>query len=244
MLIDGFTVIAQIVNFLILVALLKHFLYLPIVKAMEQREMKIANRVREASLQLAEAEAQAALYQEKQQQLEQKKQTWLEQAQHQVKEEQQLLLQQARQEVETTKAQWYQNLEREKKNYFSTFFEQIKQQVMLITNHVLEDLAGSNLEEQIVNRFLQRLEEEQLVLAPQSEDKVVIKTAFDLTSEQQEKLIKAVHKYLLPQGKVQFKTAPELIGGIELTNQSCQIAWNIQKYLQQLTEVVRVSDHE
>jgi hypothetical protein len=42
MLIDWFTVGAQIVNFLILVWLLKHFLYKPILNAIDAREKRIA----------------------------------------------------------------------------------------------------------------------------------------------------------------------------------------------------------
>ena len=48
MLIDWFTVCAQIVNFLVLVALLKHFLYGPILRAMDAREQTIAGRLAEA----------------------------------------------------------------------------------------------------------------------------------------------------------------------------------------------------
>jgi F-type H+-transporting ATPase subunit b len=47
-LIDWFTVCAQIVNFLVLVALLKHFLYGPILRAMDAREQTIADRLAEA----------------------------------------------------------------------------------------------------------------------------------------------------------------------------------------------------
>jgi len=49
MLIDWFTVLAQIVNFLILIFLLKRFLYGPITKAMEEREKKIATAVEQAN---------------------------------------------------------------------------------------------------------------------------------------------------------------------------------------------------
>ncbi|MCF8123589.1 MAG: hypothetical protein K9K34_14360, partial [Desulfarculaceae bacterium] len=48
MLIDWFTVAAQVVNFLILVWLLKHFLYDRIIKAIDQREADIAARSEEA----------------------------------------------------------------------------------------------------------------------------------------------------------------------------------------------------
>ena len=55
MLINWFTVLAQIVNFLILVVLLKYLLYNRIIKAMDEREGKIQLRLKEA-----EAKEQAA----------------------------------------------------------------------------------------------------------------------------------------------------------------------------------------
>ena len=48
MLIDWFTVIAQIVNFLILVALLKHFLWGRLVRVIDDREQRVATQVAEA----------------------------------------------------------------------------------------------------------------------------------------------------------------------------------------------------
>ena len=46
--INWFTVIAQIVNFLILVWLLKRFLYKPILKAIDERERKIESQLKDA----------------------------------------------------------------------------------------------------------------------------------------------------------------------------------------------------
>ena len=48
MLIDWFTVIAQVVNFLILVWLLKRFLYRPILDAIDAREKRIASELADA----------------------------------------------------------------------------------------------------------------------------------------------------------------------------------------------------
>jgi len=62
MLIDWFTVIAQIINFLILVFLLKHFLYGRIINAMDQREARITARLEEAEAQKKEAENEAAMF--------------------------------------------------------------------------------------------------------------------------------------------------------------------------------------
>jgi F-type H+-transporting ATPase subunit b len=55
MLIDWFTVVAQIINFLILVYLLKRFLYKPILNAIDEREKRIASQLEDAAKQKAEA---------------------------------------------------------------------------------------------------------------------------------------------------------------------------------------------
>jgi F-type H+-transporting ATPase subunit b len=46
--INWFTVIAQVINFLLLVWLLKRFLYKPILKAIDEREGKIASQIKDA----------------------------------------------------------------------------------------------------------------------------------------------------------------------------------------------------
>lgn len=240
MLIDSFTVFAQIINFLILVALLKHFLYQPIVKAMEERELKIINTVREASLQLENAENQALIYKKKQEELEQKKQAWLLQAKQEVMEEKKILLQQAQQEVEVFKTQWYEQLDGEKRSYLDNLQQQISQQVISTVRHVLEDLAGTELESEIVNMFRQRLQTSNLPLLANSDEPLIVKTSFDLTPEQQRKLINTIHKYLIPDVSVKFVNIPELICGIELTNQSYQLAWNLQEYLLGLEQALSI----
>ena len=59
MLIDWFTVAAQSINFLLLVWLLKRFLYKPILSAMDSREQRIAAQLHDAEAQKQEAEAQS-----------------------------------------------------------------------------------------------------------------------------------------------------------------------------------------
>ena len=49
MLIDWFTVGAQAVNFLVLVWLLRRFLYRPILKAIDAREKRIADQLADAA---------------------------------------------------------------------------------------------------------------------------------------------------------------------------------------------------
>ena len=77
---DWLTVAAQIVNFLVLVWLLQHFLYAPITKAMSHREERIEERLADARKSREEAEAEAARLHDKQEELERDKEALMDEA--------------------------------------------------------------------------------------------------------------------------------------------------------------------
>ncbi len=108
MLIDPFVVIAQIINFLILVALLKHFLYKPITQAMSARSQRIERQLAAAANKEQDAEAEKKLYLQKQQELEAQKEKWLRTAIREVEQEKEKLAQQAETEVNSMRSQWYE----------------------------------------------------------------------------------------------------------------------------------------
>ena len=57
-----FTIVAQAINFLILVWLLKRFLYKPILHAIDEREKGIATQLAEAEAKKAEAQKSATTF--------------------------------------------------------------------------------------------------------------------------------------------------------------------------------------
>ena len=59
MLIDWFTVIGQLLNFLVLVWLMKRFLYRPILNAIDEREKKIAAELADADTKKALAQKES-----------------------------------------------------------------------------------------------------------------------------------------------------------------------------------------
>src|SRR5688500_8544406 len=70
MTVDWLTVGAQALNFLVLVYLLKRFLYGPVVRAMARREEAIGERQREAEQRREDAEAEARRHREAREALE------------------------------------------------------------------------------------------------------------------------------------------------------------------------------
>ena len=71
MLIDWFTVGAQLLNFAILVWLMKRFLYQPILRAVDAREKHIAQALAQAEADKAQAAQESELFRQRNQAFEQ-----------------------------------------------------------------------------------------------------------------------------------------------------------------------------
>ncbi len=249
MLIDPFVVIAQIINFLILVALLKRFLYKPIAQAMEARSQRIERKVATAAAKEKEAQAEKELYRQKQQELEAQKQGWLEQAKQEVEQKKEKLTQQAQAEVNLVRSQWYENFEQDRQKFTRQLRDRLSEQVVLTSRKALSDLANANLEVQIIETFIDRLynlnelQTEKISNTPISnpQPSVTIRSSFTISDEQRTRLIATIRKQIVANAEVEFETVEDFICGIELRYGGYKIAWNIEHYLQELeAEIAKV----
>ncbi|MBE9167152.1 F0F1 ATP synthase subunit B [Pleurocapsales cyanobacterium LEGE 06147] len=242
MLIDWFTVIAQIINFLILVFLLWRFLYKPIVQTMDKRQQQLETRWQNAREEREKARQEAEEYRQKQRQLQEEREEILAQTRERAEQKRHELIRQVRQNVERLEAEWKQAIAREQDSFLDNLQQQMREQTVAIARRVLQDLADVELEQQVVSLFLDRLhqlsesEREQLVQSSSdSQLEVVIRSSFDLSESLRQKIIDTLEKeQITHQDNVQFTTASDLICGIQLLVGNYEIAWNIDEYLQNL----------
>ena len=157
--IDYFTTLAQMVNFLILVLLLKHLLYAPILKLMDERERVITSRLEEVEEKKREAEEERETYLKKKQEISAEHEEMLIRAKEDAKSFRAELEKKAEAEVERSKAEWYGAVESEKKAFLDDLKERTGKQVYAISRRVLQDLADEVLERQMTRTFIERLEE-------------------------------------------------------------------------------------
>ncbi len=256
MLIDPFVVIAQIINFLILVALLKRFLYQPITQAMEARSQRIERQLATAAAKEQDAETEKELYRQKQQELAAQKQAWLEQAQQEVAQEKEILTQQAQAEVELARSQWYENFEQDRQKFTRELRDRLSEQVALTSRQALSDLANASLEAQIIETFIDRLynldqrQTEKISTTPISNPQSIttIRSSFPISDRQREQLIDAIQQKIATNAKVQFETVEDFICGIELRYGGHKISWNLEHYLTELeaetTKVLTDNNHQ
>ena len=127
--IDWFTVAAQIVNFLILVYLLKRFLYGPIINAMEHRQQNLEQQQLKADEEMQAATRLIKQYQEKQKTLAEQQAQFLAQVQQEVESKRAKMLDQLRAEINQKRRDWLSNLSKEQHSMMqdigSLFGEQI-----------------------------------------------------------------------------------------------------------------------
>jgi F-type H+-transporting ATPase subunit b len=158
MLIDWFTVGAQVVNFLILLVLLKIFLFDRIKQAMDQRENNIKERFDKAKEQEAKAKESRESFEKKTQSLQDEWDARLKQADKEAKEQRESLIKAAREEVDGLKNKWQNALEQEKASFFDRFKKQAARLIFDTVEKTLSHLADTRAQDQAVKKFLSRFE--------------------------------------------------------------------------------------
>ena len=244
--IDWTTVAFQIVNFLVLLFILKKVLYGRIIAAMDMREAGIAAKIREAEQNKTQAEQRAADLAQKSRELDATRDDLIAQAKADAEATRKDLIGKARAEVDQTREQWAEAVAREKDGFLQDLRQRAAQQTCTMARRALADLAGQDLDGRVVEAFLARLEgldeAERAKFASavagmdEGERHVLCRSAFELPDEPRQRVAAAVGSRLAQGAEVRFDTSAELICGIELVAGGTKLAWSIEDYLGTLEE--------
>src|SRR5580700_624339 len=116
MLIDWFTVGAQALNFLILVWLMKRFLYKPILNAIDAREKRIATELADADAKKAEAQKERDEFLQKNREFDQQRAALVSKATEEAKTERQRLVEEARKAADALSVKRQETLRNDARN--------------------------------------------------------------------------------------------------------------------------------
>ena len=240
MLIDWYTVAAQVLNFAVLVWLLKRFLYRPILRAIDAREKRIADSLEEAEATRAEAEAERETFEERNADFERQRDRRLEEVAEEAREERHRLMEAARRSAEQLRERQVEALKREQGRLGDELVRDAREQVLDITRRALKDLAHRDLEEAITAVFLDRLasldqtERQRLGSRLATADVVQVRTAFPLSDERRRRLESSLADMLDLEPPLRFEEGAEIVGGIELVGDGEKLGWSIDEYLRSL----------
>lgn len=237
--IDWITVSAQIVNFLILVWLLKRLLYKPVIAAMEQREASLHQRIEQARQREREADALAKSCEQRQTALERDREQLLADARTEVEAQRKDWLAQARSETDRQREQWSQQVESEKQAFLEDLEQQASETLRHLASDALAGLADQSLEERLLDQFLHRLSKlppEQRDALSNADGAIHIRTAFALDPAVRSRMTRQVHADIDADAQLDYQEDDTLVCGVELTRGGFRLAWNLADYLQDVRE--------
>ena len=246
MLLDSFTIIAQIINFLILIYLLKRFLFNRIIKIMDEREKQITDQMQDAKT--AKEAAQKELDEQRRirEELQEKWNEMLGQAKKDAQKKREELVKDARSKIDEEQKNWREAISKQRTAFLRDLRHLSCEQVCQISRKVLSDLAGEKLENQLIENFLIQLgkltkeeKDDFIRFINKDERKILVNSSFQLTREKESEIRKTLEEIIGDKVEINFKVSPKLICGIETRTEGKKISWNIENYLDGLEEQLK-----
>ncbi|OEU74980.1 MAG: hypothetical protein BA869_11405 [Desulfuromonadales bacterium C00003107] len=239
MLIDWFTVAAQTVNFLLLIWLLKRFLYGPILQAMERREARIEGRLQEARLEHEVAREEAAEYQRLNREMEERRTDSLRQVAEEAGQHRQQLIDQGRAEASALAEAWKAAVCRDRQLFMSDLKKRIGSEVLQIARKSLNDLTGCDLATLLAERFVARFatldQEQQSSCRTAAETSgVLVRSAVTLEDPIRSRLEAGLQPLVGPDAEISYCIADDMSLGIELILGGLKLSWGVDSYFAEL----------
>lgn len=249
--IDWFTFVAQIVNFFVLVVILRHVLYRPILEALETRRRTVETTVAEAATAREAADLDRKALSEERNAYEQRKIELHKLLDEEMEAERAKLTEAAHLELEELSKGWKQRIAQEKASAGRIIAELAGDELVAITRRMIRDLSDSELEEAMVRAFLRRWREtpaeeqkRRLELIRNRKNEIIVHTSAELSEQLRNEIIRLLAgnekpETMATQASVcRFETTPELIGGIEVCIDDRRISWSCAEYLSMLEQRV------
>jgi F-type H+-transporting ATPase subunit b len=150
-------------------------------------------------------------------------------------------IQRAREEIRDLRGTWVENLEGEQDAFERNLKTRVTEQVLHISQKVLQDLANESLEAQVVQTFLEKIRKEDKASfgeAFREHVELKFKTALPLTSALQER-VESLLRDLFPRAKViEFSAEESLNMEVHLVAGDSKLEWGLSRYLRDLEKEI------
>ena len=247
--IDWITVLAQIINLIVLAIILKKLLYKPILNMIDQRQALIDGEMRKAQEAAQKAKEDADIYAEQIRRFKADKQARLQQVENEAKALQINLTTEIKKNFAERKKQWESHLSQEKDAFNRELRDKIAQQFVVLARQVFKDMANTSLQEQMQACFLKKLEKmskktgQKLTQAALKEKQIKVILALPYTTQQIRTLKAQIRKTLhLPTSvRIATETKTKDICGLSLFIKDECVNWTLSDYLDTLTHNVNVN---
>ncbi|MCT4552232.1 MAG: hypothetical protein N4A44_01045 [Alphaproteobacteria bacterium] len=241
--IDAFTIIIQMLNFFILMWILKKYLYRPITNAMDAREKEIQKRLKAGKIAESKADKERLKLEEMQASFEEYKiqkedelEDWASAERQKLNEKLDI--------VETEKREGiHQSLQKESEDFYNSMKEKVSGLFEKEISSAIKDLSDETLEERITKLFISKLSNKDykrkqgINLKENTKEAIKVLTSYTVSKEDKaeiEKIVKSENK----NNFVEFSHNKERSTGIEIIINSKSIAWNVESYTKNFKKAI------
>jgi F-type H+-transporting ATPase subunit b len=236
------TLVLEIINFLVLIWILKYFLYTPIQKTIAARKKMVEDNLKHAETLRGEAQNLQLKY-------ENRLADWqLEKERLQKKFQQDLDQWKSAEVVDFEKKL---NAEKEalctrEMRKSKEFIEKNAREAMLLagtfSEKFLKNFADEHLEKKIIEKIILDLrdlpeEKMQLMTSQSLQDTILIQSTYTINEKQRQSLVKTIEKLGHKKFKVDFSINPELLAGLIIQIGSVVLQANLRDELKFFTEI-------
>lgn len=244
MLIDWFTVIAQIINFLILLAILKYFLFNRISAAMRARKQAIDSAIDDAASKSEQASQELDAYRQKTRDIEEQRARLIEEAEQDARKQGETELEQVRTMAREEQKHFEEALFEKKREVAERLRRLSLSDAAGITRHALMELAESPVEERLVDVFVRRLKDipearrKELTAAVRNSGRLAVKGSFPITAPLRKRLQDAVAEEFPEGASIEYRQVPDMILGIEMDLNCYKVRWSVDDFIRDVEQGV------
>lgn len=237
--IDWLTVAAQIANFLVLVWLLKRFLYRPILDGIDAREAEIAARMNEAAEARNQAEAAGQAYHDQAQALNLAQSDMTEIIRRKAAEQRDAMLTEAQARLSRDHDAWKAHQAEEAQKYTEKLHRAGAGALLALTRKALSDLADETLEARMAGHIAGQIKpmQDNLRRAAGEATAAVVTSQRPLPQAAQDALTTQLQA-VFPRLAVRFEASDAQAPGLVLRLGGAQLAWTTDSYIDGLGDLV------
>lgn len=243
--INWITFVLEIFNFLILLWILKRFLYVPIKNIILARKETVEKELENASSQLQEAQTLQKKYENRLTDWEKAKEAKKLELQHDIDKEKAKQMDNLKKMLEKEKEKNTVLIEQQITDKINKARKESIRQAVEFAASLLSQLSDNNLEKKIIELFInsfQGFSTEQIAELKEKigeyERPIKIKTAFELNNEQKTKLSKLFERLFNEKFKFKFECEPNLLAGAYIELNSVIFHLNLRDELSFFSETL------
>lgn len=238
--IDWWTFAAQIINLIILLFLLRRFLYIPVLKAVSARQKLIADELKKAESARQEAQKITAECERRLAQIEVQKQEILKQTNITAEQFAANLRQEAEAQYKSAVANWQNKVISEKQAFTLAMQNLIAEYFARFADSALTQMADVHLNDLVLAKFMEKLQQQTKVLPVlfAEQKNFIIHTAKPLNDDNVRQIKKFLQEKAAVSNAAEFvvKINPVLICGVAIEAGGQQISWHLADYMQQFQQ--------